>query len=284
MSLVIRLKKPKRASYKEAIVVVAAVLLTISAIKASDGIINGRGKEDMAGSGSPCQSNMVYLETAAGGFCLDKYEASPGEKCIYADPANSRESAVNLDSKDCLPSSEPGKIPWRNISQDQARLACAKAGKRLPSNQEWFQAALGTNDTGGELTNEDCQLNSNWKIQPGTTGAGNECKSPAGASDMIGNLWEWVEGTVSDGIIDGKKLPLSGYVAATDGSGLPGLTDPDMPNSEYNNDYFWLKESGLRAIARGGYWASGEDGGQYSAYIVIPPNQAETGIGFRCAK
>jgi formylglycine-generating enzyme required for sulfatase activity len=101
---------------------------------------------------------------------------------------------------------------------------------------------------------------------------------------MAGNVWEWVDGAVNDGIFNGNQLPLSGYIDSTDGAGLPGKTNIDTANENYNNDYFWIKNSGLRAIARGGYWNNKSDAGQYAVYIVAAPSAVESGIGFRCAK
>jgi hypothetical protein len=68
-----------------------------------------------------------------------------------------------------------------------------------------------------------------------------------------------------------------------DGEGLPGMTNTDQPNPDYNSDYFWLVGKGLRGIVRGGYWGNKSDAGQYSVYMVAPPSSGEAGIGFRCA-
>jgi formylglycine-generating enzyme required for sulfatase activity len=226
---------------------------------------------------------MVEVLSAKGNFCIDAYEVSAGDKCAIADPQSEIQSRDNLDTNSCIPISAPGTAPWRFISQNQASLACARAGKRLPTNEEWQQAALGTPDSTFEFMVDDCQVANNWPAQPGPTGSGGNCKSASGAYDMVGNLWEWTDGTVTEGIFNGRALPLQGYIAAVGQDGLPSETSEKAQESYYN-DYLYLKKNGTRAIARGGYWNNKEQAGVYSAYIVSLPSYAEAGIGFRCVK
>jgi formylglycine-generating enzyme required for sulfatase activity len=281
---VLNLKKKKRSlvGRKELVVVFFAVLFTTLGIKASDTLLSDKQK-DLADNGF-CAKGMVHVPYSQGDFCIDMYEASAGDNCSYKNPQSQTESRVNIDDPDCQPASVVGAMPWRNLSQDQAARACAKAGKRLASNQEWLQAAMGTPDLPADWQADDCQVAENWSDQPGLSGSGADCISSFGAYDMIGNVWEWVEGVVEEGMIDGKALPDPGYVDASDGKGLPGATNPDLPNPDYNGDYFWLKTKGLRGMVRGGYWNNQSSAGIYSYYAVTPPSSAEAGIGFRCVK
>lgn len=282
MKRIIKLKRKRKfINIKVIIVLVAAVILTTIGIKAGDNLINNY-KSD--GGNSFCPEEMVFITSASGGFCLDKYEASAGPGCLYADPANQRDSRINISDAGCRPVSVSGRIPWRFISQDQAAVACAQAGKRLPTNSEWQQGALGTPDKANGWTNTDCQVSSNWSMQPGLTGSGRNCVSAAGVFDMIGNVWEWTEGTVTDGNFNGQILPPAGYIDSTDGAGMPGATNGSAPDINYNQDYFWIKANGLRGIARGGYWQNESNAGLYAAYVVVPPSAVEAGIGFRCAR
>lgn len=273
-------KKRKFISRKEVIVIAVAIILTTVGIKASDSLFTPAEEGD---SGA-CGADMVLVPSANGGFCMDKYEASVDVSCPYPSPASQNETRLNLDAVNCKPISAAGAKPWRAVSQDQATLACAKAGKRLPTNKEWLAAALGTPDKNSAWTKDDCQVDNNWTEQPGTTGSGVNCKSSAGTFDMIGNVWEWVEGAVQDGVYNEKELPQAGYIDSLDGESLPGITNETAPNENYNNDYFWIKQNGLRGIVRGGYWANKADAGQYSVYMVAPPGSVEAGIGFRCAR
>lgn len=174
---------------KEIIVVTLAVALTTLGIKAADQF-SGDNAIDKKNNG--CGVDMVYVVAPGGGFCIDKYEVSAGEDCPYIEPSSQSDTRFNVNEKKCEPVSKIGKIPWRFISQDQAALACAKAGKRLPTNEEWFAAALGTPDLLSDWNTDDCQVDDNWLDQPGKTGFGINCVSAAGAFDMIGNVWEWV--------------------------------------------------------------------------------------------
>lgn len=220
-----------------------------------------------------------------GGFCIDKYEAAPGSGCPYEDPQNQAHTRENLNNPDCKPVSAAGVVPWRYISQDQAQLACAKAGKRLPTNEEWYLAALGTPNPNSNWGPKDCHVNSNWNFQPGLTGSASNCVSSAGAYDMIGNVWEWVKGTIIDGIgEDGRRFPERGYIRNTDGKGLPAETDIEMPDPNYNEDFLWIQHEGVRSFMRGGYWDNQSRAGIYSVYLIYDPASAGPGTGFRCVK
>lgn len=282
-SKVLNLTKKKRSlvGKRELFVVFLAVLLTTLSIRASDNMV-GEKIED--GPIVGCPDGMVEIAYSGGDFCIDTYEASASRDCNYYDPKNAKETRDNLDQANCLPVSRESARPWRNISQDQAARACAKAGKRLATNKEWLQASQGTPDTSGPWTEEDCQVNSNWAEQPGPGGSAKNCVSSFGVYDMIGNVWEWVEGVVENGSFENNELPQAGYIHGTRGGGIPAETDQNSPNPDYNDDYFWLKANGIRGMLRGGYWNNQGDAGTYSLYVVTPPSQAEPGIGFRCVK
>ena len=264
------------------VIIIAVIAITAVVVKAVD----QRRSEDITGNTGEdgCPSDMVFVPSAIGGFCLDKYEASAGDSCPISEPASQSDSRLNIDSSGCVPLSQSGAMPWRFISQNQAAQACAKAGKRLATNKEWQQAAWATPDPAAGWGPDDCQVDSNWPDQPGKTGQAAHCKSSTGAYDMIGNVWEWVDETTDDGEIEGRQLPAGGYVLGVDKDGLPTETRPDAGDENYYFDYFWLKDSGVRGIARGGYWDNKEEAGQYALYAVAPPSYAGTGVGFRCAK
>lgn len=273
---------------KSLIISVVALFLVTIGIDAADHYDNF--SESMVGRiignrpDGPCPANMIFIATDKGGFCIDEYEASPGKDCPNQDVLNQLDSRDNVNRKECVADSLPGKNPWRFISQTQAMTACAKAGKRLPSNEEWYLASLGTPDLDGQWNADDCHVKNNWSEQPGLTGSGKNCLSAAGAYDMVGNVWEWVKGEINDGVYEGKVLPESGNIMSVDINGLSVETNPDKPDANFNNDYFWMKNSGLRGMARGGYWDNGAEAGVYAMYLVSPPSFAGAGVGFRCAK
>jgi len=268
------------------------VVISIFMVSLSVDAVDHRGNFSQSAIGrllarepdGPCPENMVLVDGAESDFCIDKYEVSAGDKCAYADPSNEKESNLNLNNPNCQAVSAFGAVPWRNLTQIQAVNLCAKAGKRLPTSEEWFAAALGTPDDSQGWGANDCQVSNNWPSQPGPTGSGKDCFSYAGAFDMIGNVWEWVKGEVADGSYGEAVLPSDGYIKAVSVDGLPLETDPDNPTESFNGDYLWLKSKGVRGVARGGYWANGQEAGQYSFYAVTEPTFAGTGVGFRCVK
>lgn len=282
MSRVINLKRRRFFGKKEAVVIVMAVVLTTAAIKASDNFM-GSSKEPIPQTGN-CPDDMISISAEGGSFCIDRYENSTSPDCPFGSPNSQNETRDNLEYTNCRTVSEPGKLPWRYISQNQAAVACAKSGKRLPTNKEWLAASLGTPDKPNNWTADDCQVSNNWSTQPGESGSGSNCRSSAGAYDMVGNVWEWVDGTINEGIYHDKTMPQQGYVKGVDDEALPSATDPDIADENYNNDYLWIKNNGTRAFARGGYWDNQAEAGQYSIYLVFEPSFAGPGIGFRCVK
>lgn len=262
---------------REIIISVLALVLTTVGIKASDTYFGGDSESAI------CPSEMVFVPSTSGGFCIDKFEASPGDDCPNKDATSQNASRQNMASASCKPASLKNALPWVYISQTQAREACARAGKRLPTNKEWYAAALGTPDKNSSWGQVDCQVDNNWTKQPGETGSGENCLSSFGAYDMIGNIWEWTDEVIKDGSLDGEPLPEQGYVYEIDDRGIAMKTENGR-NEDYNNDYFWLNKSETRAIARGGFYSNKDQAGVYSAYLVPAPSYSGVGVGFRCVK
>jgi len=282
------MKRILRKIVKYSVIGLAAVFLASIGIDAADH--RGAFSQSIVGKlifqedDQRCSSDMVFVPTESGGFCIDKYENSPNGKCQNRKVFSQADTRSNLDYSDCFPVSEKGAEPWRFISQTQAISACAKAGKRLPTAEEWFLASQGTPDLERNWDKNDCQVGNNWDNQPGFSGSGENCVSSYGAYDMIGNVWEWVKGEAEDGMHEGRRLPDSGYVASADSKGIPIEANKENADPNFNEDYFWIKSGGIRGMARGGYWENKADAGLYSLYLVSPPSFAGTGIGFRCAK
>lgn len=270
-------------------VTLSVVGLTTLGINAFDNLddpsksLLGAAFVSISGSGGACSEGMVFVGTSDGGFCIDMYEASASDDCPYADPQSKQQSDDNLSLTSCEAISKKDAPPWRNISRQQAELACARVQKRLPTSNEWYRAALGTPDADA-WGREDCNLDNVSASDPDKTGSREKCVSPAGTYDMIGNVWEWLQETVQNGAYQGTTLPENGYVKSITDGGVPVETNQDTPDPSFFNDYFWIERDGVRGIFRGGYWKSQSDGGQYSVNITVPPSFTGAAVGFRCVK
>lgn len=229
-----------------------------------------------------CPDNMVLVSQALVPFCIDVYEVSAGSECLYAAPTQSKETSLNLSDPGCKPESVAGGRPWVAISQHEAQQACSRSGKRLPTASEWYKAALGTPSPNGMYTEEYCNVARNRDDGVALTGGGMRCVSDAGAYDMIGNVWEWVDGVVEYGEWDGRRVPPTGYVSDVGTDGIAFLTDGKQ-NEIFGEDRFWSDASIRAGLMRGGYYESKSNAGLFATYAASPPTFTGDAVGFRCA-
>ena len=280
-------KKSQGRLWKGALVVIGATILTTLAIHASDSLkVSDSSLLAGVGGAAPklhCPSDMAYVPLSGGGFCIDKYEDSAGDHCMNADPNNQLESEVNFNNPLCTPTSQKGRRPWVNVAEHQALALCAKAGKRLPSNKEWYRAALGTPDVSTSDNSQACALGRVGQSRADDTGAHDICVSSYGAYDMIGNVWEWVDESVTAGTYAGRTLPNEGYVSLADADGVAVETVVSSEHS-YANDYFYIDKTSVKGMFRGGFWALSDRAGIFSINAAIPESFVGVAAGFRCAK
>ncbi len=224
-----------------------------------------------------CPSGMVR----SGSACIDKYEASvwqttnaalivkikAGTATLAELQANATQRGVSggdlaangcpangNSCKDFYAVSISGVTPSRYITWFQAAAASRNSGKRLPTNQEWQVAALGTPD------GAPCVVSAGG---PGSTGTAG-CVSDVGVFDMVGNLWEWVADWV----------PLS-----TTCPGWGGFSDDYMCLSGASTT-----ATGPCALVRGGRWDFDVSAGVFALYAGFAPSYSDFGVGFRCAR
>jgi formylglycine-generating enzyme required for sulfatase activity len=130
---------------------------------------------------------MVPGRDAAGGFCIDAYEAH-----------------VDGDYTDAgaVVSSAAGAMPSVGVTWDEARGVCTRAGMHLCTSAEWEDACDGTPGPGGraypggEFRRGDCPIlgkairdkNHLW-----ASGSWPGCHTAEGVWDMLGNAWEWTD-------------------------------------------------------------------------------------------
>jgi formylglycine-generating enzyme required for sulfatase activity len=131
-----------------------------------------------------------------GGFRIDRHEASR--------PDARRTSAGSMTHRAC---SEPDRLPWSDVTWAQADEACAAAGKRLCSEEEWQRACAGPGarvfpygDTydGAACNGADLTAGPDDAVRP--TGSLAGCVGPDGSFDMSGNLEEWTAEEVGIGV------------------------------------------------------------------------------------
>ena len=92
---------------------------------------------------------------------------------------------------------EEAHFPAVFVSMYEADAYCEAVGKRLPSAEEWEKAARGTD---GRLYPWGDEFDETAAVTSETTAEGQKArevgsiekgKSPYGAMDMAGNVWEW---------------------------------------------------------------------------------------------
>ena len=144
--------------------------------------------------------HTVFVDT----FFIDKYEVTNAyylefvKAANHRVPQNPKNPTRNLWQGESIVESLADR-PVINVDWFDADAYCRWAGKRLPTEAEWEKAAKGTADRrfpwgNVEPTDKHLNFNQRWigekTLMPvGSYEAG---KSPFGAYDMAGNVWEWV--------------------------------------------------------------------------------------------
>ncbi|MBN1593181.1 MAG: VCBS repeat-containing protein [Candidatus Coatesbacteria bacterium] len=178
---------------------------------------------EQAGS---CPDGMANM----GIFCIDIFEASRPDA-----------TAFDFGSMDGAAGSIPGVLPWQPASAQEAHLACALAGKRLCTQDEWTAACTGSFGPNGlnypygnSWQYKACSDFYTYMDSVTTTGKFGGCVSRAGAQDMVGNIRELVT--------DGAGTPISFMGGTT-------YSDPAYPNCRTTQNI--ESEPWSRALAYG---------------------------------
>jgi formylglycine-generating enzyme required for sulfatase activity len=212
----------------------------------TNGLLPGPSKLRAAETPSAgCPEEMARV----GNACVDRYEAhlvttSPdGGRVKF--PPNERPSREQR----YVARSEPGVVPQAYISRVEAAEACANAGKRLCSVDEWYRACRGPEKTtypyGRNFERSICNVGKPhllsrffgtnpkaWQYDahfnnpmlselPGflaRTGEYSGCVNAYGVFDMVGNVQEWVADRPDRTLA--QKLPLRDGIRRSLGSGV----------------------------------------------------------------
>ena len=237
---------------------------------------------------------------ASGPICIDAYEASVWQvpstntalikkiklgTVTKSDLQNSNATQLGLTSGDlatagCAASgnnctnfyaaSIANVTPASLITWFQAVAVARNSGKRLPTNQEWQAAALGSPDPG---TTDDGSTECNISTAAAviSTGRRSACVSDVGAFDMVGNVAEWVADWV---------IPSSGGTGSTCGT----LFNGDLNCLGGSTSGTFAATAGTHAVVRGGQAGNGALAGVFAVDHVSPDTATGTKTGFRAAR
>jgi formylglycine-generating enzyme required for sulfatase activity len=201
----------------------------------------------LAARPAPCPPEMALVE---GSFCVDRWEAA-----LLDEDGTPRSPYHPVGAARVRAVSQAGLVPQAHVSLQQADAACRRSSKRLCTTEQWVNACMGTRprrrfgygpserpgvcNVGRRghpilLLHEGRRKTDSWSLndarlnQIGSTlapaGAFEECRTPQGVYDLVGNLLEWTRGPP---LKDGERPLLMGghYLdGAENGAGCAYVT------------------------------------------------------------
>lgn len=242
--------------------------------------------EDVPLPAQPCPPEMAHI----GKYCIDRWEAhllAHAETGTRRHPHYLRpdDEGVTYEAQ-----SAPGVYPQAYISRHEAQAACQQAGKRLCNWLEWRRGCQGGKwwryPYGHRMRAEACNHTKvhlfgqlfgkdprRWKQEdfnsprmnqePGflsKTGEYEDCVSPDGIYDAVGNLHEWV--------IDRVTVPFMNQLYAEE---------------VYRAKQPWRDGNGM--FLGGFYSTRGQHGpGCYFTTAAHGPGYHDYSTGFRCCR
>ena len=229
------------------------------------------GEFEMGAEGGPAHTDeapkhRVFLDA----FYIAKYEVANHQYLTFVKSAGHR-APENEDPKFSIWRAGAmlegaGELPVINVSWDDAAAFCKWTGGRLPTEAEWEKAARGTDGRTYPWGNDPVTGNrSNFSIEnitfwdgPATLAKKDQYdygRSPYGAYEMAGNVWEWVQDYYDENYY--KNSPSK---------------NPTGPSS------------GKERVVRGGSWQNNPDTVRSANRNKHEPSDRRIYIGIRCAK
>ncbi|MCL4275603.1 MAG: SUMF1/EgtB/PvdO family nonheme iron enzyme [Anaerolineales bacterium] len=202
--------------------------------------------------------HQVYLDA----FWIDQTEVTNAmyTTCVADGGCTPPSSSRSYTRNSYYGNSEFNDYPVIYVNGYQANAYCQWAGRSLPTEAEWEKAARGTDgrtypwgegiscDNANYYAGRLC-VGDTSKVRSYESG-----KSPYGAYDMTGNVWEWVNDWYSSAYYEESPL-----------------LNPLGPHS------------GQTRIARGGAWSTREYRSRSTYRNSISPTIDGDGLGFRCS-
>lgn len=155
----------------------------------------------------PPDSAMVAIDST---FALDKYEVTNAQYAAFLDEkGNQHEGRVlwlELGTRFSLIEAQEGRFvpkpgfehhPVIEVSWEGARAYCKWAGKRLPTEGEWYRACAGAEGRdypwGGEYAEGRANLfgDQDGFGRTAPVGSFRTGATSQGVMDLSGNVWEW---------------------------------------------------------------------------------------------
>jgi formylglycine-generating enzyme required for sulfatase activity len=238
----------------------------------TDWILVPAGEIEMGAEGGPATpdegpKHKVSLDA----FYIGTYEVSNRHYHAFVkatgrrNPENCCDARYNIWRGDTLLDGV-GDLPVINVSWEDAVAYCKWIGGRLPTEAEWEKAARGTDGRTYPWGNEPVSGNrANYSFDPVAMWDGPASlakvhqydfgRSPYGAYEMAGNVWEWVQDWYDENYY--KNSPAK---------------NPQGPSE------------GRERVIRGGSWRDTADMLRSTNRSKHAPGERRVYIGFRCAK
>jgi len=251
-----------------ALVLVAAiaVFLVLRPAKAPNtnaGLVNGNAPSAAPQVYSDAHGRMLLVSAGAfhfgqrsdaetidlPAFYVDETEVSNAEYRRFA------EATGHAAPKTADYSTHPD-YPVSGVSYEDALAYASWAGKRLPTEAEWEKAARGTDER--TFPWGDAEWNSGVPSQLQPVNSQPERRSPYGAYNMAGNVWEWTASPYNPQPLEIAKM--KGFVGGASFS------------------------STWRVTKGGSFSKGGSDGFAISRRRGLPEDLVAPIIGFRCVR